>query len=93
MSSQVEQLAVEIANAFRSTDLSNPSSGNLEETAHSFIKSKLKQVAESDSESKQQLLITTIDASLNTQVATVISTAIVKEIAAVVDEEKAIDVA
>ncbi|KAJ2637407.1 COP9 signalosome complex subunit 4 [Coemansia sp. RSA 1286] len=93
MSSQVEQLAVEIANAFRSTDLSNPSSGNLEETAHSFIKSKLKQVAESDSESKQQLLTTTIDASLNTQVATAISTAIVKEIAAVVDEEKAIDVA
>ncbi|KAJ1647938.1 hypothetical protein J3B02_002164 [Coemansia erecta] len=91
MSSQVEQLAVEIANAFRSTDLSEPSSGNLAKTAQTFVKSKLQEIAEADSEHKQQLLITTVDASLNSQVATAMSTEIVMEIVASVDEDRAMD--
>ncbi|KAJ1807740.1 hypothetical protein LPJ75_004736, partial [Coemansia sp. RSA 2598] len=92
MSSEVEQLADEIATVFRSTDVSDSSSGNLERAAQSFINSKLQGMAEADYEHKQQLLITTVDASLNSQVATAMSTAIAAEIVATVSEDEAMGV-
>ncbi|KAJ1722099.1 hypothetical protein LPJ53_003468 [Coemansia erecta] len=81
MSTQFDQLVAEIAALYRGDDAAD----NLEQIAGSFVNKKLAECGASGTEQQQALLVSTIDASLNDQVASPVSLAVIKEVISIVD--------